>query len=61
MLHTLFVMLSAVLNDRKGVSSLEYAILAFGVIAAVTTALTGFGTALSGIFHNIITDLANPF
>ena len=40
-------MLSVMLRDRKGVSSLEYAILAFDIIAAVrTTALTGFGGTL---------------
>ena len=57
MVQYILVLLSATMRDRKGVSSLEYAILAFGIIAAVTTALTGFGTTLSALFGDIISQL----
>lgn len=57
MIQNMFVVVTAALHDRKGVSSLEYAILAFGIISAVTAALTGFGTGLSGIFSNILKEL----
>ena len=57
MVQSMFVLLSAVVRDRKGVSSLEYAVLAFGIIGAVTLALQSFGTGLSGIFADIIADL----
>jgi Flp pilus assembly pilin Flp len=57
MIQYMLVLLSATMRDRKGVSSLEYAILAFGIIGAVTLALANFGTGLSGIFADIIADL----
>jgi Flp pilus assembly pilin Flp len=57
MVQYMLVLISSVMRDRKGVSSLEYAILAFGIIGAVTLALQSFGTGLSGIFADIINDL----
>jgi Flp pilus assembly pilin Flp len=57
MLQYTLVVMSTLLKDRKGVSSLEYAILAFGVIAAVSTALTGFSGQLSTLFGSIVTQI----
>jgi len=48
-------LMRATLRDRSGVSSIEYGVLAVGIIAAVTAAMTAFSTSLSTAF----TDLAN--
>ena len=53
----MLVLVPAMLMDRKGVSSLEYAILAFGIIGAVSAAMGVFSTGLSNIFQDIIADL----
>lgn len=57
MLQYMLVLTSAALKDRKGVSSLEYAILAFGIIGALATAMTTFGTGLSNLFQDLVNDL----
>jgi Flp pilus assembly pilin Flp len=57
MFQHMLPLISAILKDRKGVSSLEYAILAFGIIGAVTAAMGVFTTGLSNIFQDIIADL----
>jgi len=45
--------LRALLADRKGISSLEYAVMAVGIVGAVATAALALGgdisTALTGI------------
>lgn len=41
-------------RDDKGVSSVEYAILAVAIVAAVTAATGGFKTELQTAFNNIL-------
>ena len=45
--------LGRVLGDKKGVSSLEYAVLAVGIVLVVAVAATNLGTALSTVFGKI--------
>lgn len=57
MLQYMLVLVPAMLNDRRGVSSLEYAILALGVIGAVSAATAVLASGLSEIFQDIVTEL----
>jgi Flp pilus assembly pilin Flp len=57
MLQYTLVLLSGVMRDREGVSSLEYAILAFGIIGAVFAGVGLLGTEISGMFGHIIDNL----
>lgn len=49
--------LFALLTDRKGVSSLEYAVLAVGIVAAVAAGALTVGGDLTKVFTNIGTEL----
>lgn len=42
-------------RDERGVSALEYAVLAGVIIAAVLGISSSFGTGLSGLFTGLIT------
>lgn len=43
----------AVLKDRKGVTALEYGVLAAGIIAVIAAVIFLIGSNLSGIFVDI--------
>ena len=47
-------LLSAVLQDRKGISSLEYGILAVGILTGLFTAVQFVKTPLDAIFSSSI-------
>lgn len=49
--------LFALLKDRKGVSSLEYAVLAVGIVAAVAAAAVTLGGQVTAVFTRIGVDL----
>lgn len=49
--------LFALLRDRKGVSSLEYAVLAVGIVAAVAAAAVTLGGQVTAVFTKIGADL----
>lgn len=51
----------AALNDRKGVSALEYGVLAGLIIVGVTTAVGLFTNALSTAFGTLATQVTNAF
>jgi pilus assembly protein Flp/PilA len=59
MLDRLMVKLVAVLNDRKGISALEYGILAAGIIGVVATAAATVGTDLGALLNAIGVRLTN--
>lgn len=50
MLQLLAVYVTAALKSRKGISALEYAILAGVLIGVISTAVTAFGGDLSNLF-----------
>lgn len=41
--------------DRKGVTALEYALVASAVAVVVVTAFTGFGDAVSALLADVLT------
>ncbi len=43
----------AVLHDRKGVTALEYGVLAAGIVIAVATAAVTLGTDLTSLFTSV--------
>jgi Flp pilus assembly pilin Flp len=47
MMQSLRTRLMALMQDRAGISSMEYAALAVGVVGAVLAGATVFGSALS--------------
>ena len=49
----LFALLERVKVDRKGVTAMEYAVMAAAIIAVLAVAMTSFYTALSTKFTNI--------
>jgi pilus assembly protein Flp/PilA len=48
-----------VLRDRKGISAMEYGILAAALIGVIATAVGALGTQISTMFNTVIGDLAN--
>ena len=53
-----FGMMSAMLRDRKAISSMEYAILAAVILGAVGAAASALGTDITNLFtalENIVT------
>lgn len=57
MLQYMLVLSSGVIRDRKGVFSLEYAVLAFGIVGAALAATSTFSSGLSDAFGAILTEL----
>jgi Flp/Fap pilin component. len=47
MLQIVTVALKRVLQDRKGISAMEYTVLAVGIVAAVATAAVTLGGSIS--------------
>jgi Flp pilus assembly pilin Flp len=47
----------AVLKDRKGVTALEYGVLAAGIIAVIAAVIFLIGSNLSNIFNDVDTRL----
>ena len=53
MLYLFREMVIAALRDRKGISALEYAILAAAILGAISVSIGGIGGDLSTIFTDI--------
>ena len=53
MLQIVTSTLKHVLQDRRGISAMEYTVLAVGVVAAVATAATVLGADISTAFNTI--------
>lgn len=49
--------LSMLMKDRKGISAVEYAVLAVGIVAVVAGAATALGSAVGGVFATVTGDL----
>ena len=50
MMQLFAVYVSAALKSRKGISALEYAILAGVLLGVISSALSAFGTDISALF-----------
>jgi Flp pilus assembly pilin Flp len=59
MLNLIATHLNALLADRKGISSMEYAIMAVAIIGAVATAAGLLGTEIGAVMNTLISDLTN--
>jgi len=63
MLQMMIGQLSSALRDRKGISAMEYGILAAAIIAAiigvVASAATSLGTEITALFTAIVTKLTH--
>jgi pilus assembly protein Flp/PilA len=46
--------------DRKGVTALEYGVIAAAIIVAISATVYGLGTSLNTMFANVATNLAAP-
>jgi pilus assembly protein Flp/PilA len=57
MLANLMPILRAVLSDRKGVTALEYGVIAAATVVVGMVAFTGIGTELATIFGAVKTAL----
>jgi len=57
MLQVMISRLTATLRDRKGISAMEYGILAAAIIGVVATAATNLGTELAALFAAVVADL----
>ena len=47
-------------NDEEGATAIEYGLLAALIAAVIVGAVTAVGTALSGTFQTISTNVAAP-
>ena len=50
---SLLLKLQALRGDRKGVSTIEYAVLAFAIVAIVGVILATLGGELNGLFSGL--------
>lgn len=56
-MNKLFAIVRVVLSDRKGISSLEYGVLAVGIVAAVAAGAVTVGNQMTTVFASIVTAL----
>jgi pilus assembly protein Flp/PilA len=57
MLNLLIAYATSALRDRKGISAMEYGILAAAIIGAIATVVTNVGSELSTIFNTLLNEL----
>ena len=53
MLTSTLQMLLSAIRDRKGVTALEYGVLAAGIIAVIAAIIFTIGTNLKGMFTSV--------
>lgn len=49
-----YCLLSQVLRDRKGVTAVEYAVIAGVLVAIIATAFTSLGTGISSTLTTVV-------
>ena len=57
-IHT-FVNMARIRRDERGVSALEYALIASLIGLAIVTSVTSYGTNLGGFFDKLATKVAS--
>lgn len=57
MYEVLFNLLCAIKQDRRGVTAIEYGLIATLIAVAIVTAVTTLGTKLSTLFTNVGTSI----
>jgi Flp pilus assembly pilin Flp len=58
MVQNMLVVARAMLNDRKGISALEYAILAAGILGVIATAVGTLTAPINNLFAKVVSDLS---
>ena len=53
MLTHLFFLLQSLKTNRKGVTALEYGVIAAAIIGAIATVVGTIGTNMSGVFSTL--------
>ena len=56
-MYNVFVGMSAMLRDRKGIAAMEYAILAAAILGAIAAGAATLGTDVSTLLTNLGTHL----
>jgi pilus assembly protein Flp/PilA len=59
MLQLALARLTSLMGDRRGISAMEYGILAAAIIGVVATAATNLGSEIGLLFNKVVTDLSN--
>jgi len=59
MLDFVLTRLNGIIRDKKGISAMEYAILAAAIIGVVATAASTIGTDLGVLLNKVIDALVN--
>jgi Flp pilus assembly pilin Flp len=59
MLQLVIARLTVLMGDRRGISAMEYGILAAAIIGVVATAATNLGSEIGLLFNKVVTDLSN--
>jgi Flp pilus assembly pilin Flp len=54
MIKTLVVLKRLMITDRRGVTAVEYAVVAAGIIAVAATSFNALGQRLSTMINNIL-------
>ncbi len=57
MIRYVMTVLAVAMHDRKGITALEYGVLAAAIIGAVTVAAANLGTAITNEFIKLGSDL----
>jgi Flp pilus assembly pilin Flp len=57
MIRYVMTMVAAAMQDRKGVTALEYGVLAVAIIGGIAVTVGNIGSSLSGMFHTVATSL----
>jgi len=59
MRENIFIAVKLFAKDERGISALEYGLLAAGIALVVFSAASGIGTQLSTLFGNVASDLSD--
>ncbi|HTB42988.1 MAG TPA: Flp family type IVb pilin [Acetobacteraceae bacterium] len=59
MLQLVIARLTVLMGDRRGISAMEYGILAAAIIGVVSLAATNLGNEIGLLFNKVVTDLSN--
>lgn len=57
MIRYVMTLVTVALNDRKGITAMEYGVLAVAVIGAITVAATTLGNGLEALMTKVAADL----
>ncbi|MDE2516273.1 MAG: Flp family type IVb pilin [Rhodospirillales bacterium] len=59
-MHQISKILSSLRADRRGVTALEYGLIAAAIIVAISATVFSLGSSLNGSFSSVNTSLTGP-